>query len=97
MGIFVDRLPNKAAEDWSNDDVLIRLYGIITVLKNWNMSPFAYLGLIFMFLSIPDWSRKAVSLGIIRSAEQSFFGEIVEIGANVKDLLIKQRIVHQAN
>ena len=36
-----------------------------------------------------DWSRKAVSLGIITGHE--FSGEIVEIGVNVKDLKIGQR------
>ena len=36
-----------------------------------------------------DWSRKAVSLGIITGHE--FSGEIVEIGANVKDLKVAQR------
>ena len=36
-----------------------------------------------------DWSRKAVSLGIITGHE--FSGEIVEIGANVKDLKLGQR------
>ena len=36
-----------------------------------------------------DWSRRAVSLGIITGHE--FSGEIVEIGTNVKDLKIGQR------